>query len=206
MTADAKARRLRVDGTIDTIPSLLTTMTGTEVDTANDIIMVYDASADEFKSLAMTQLRAIDAANRLVVITATGAITAALHEGKTCVLAEVGGDALVTLTLPAATGTGAKYRFVVDVVNTSSYVIKAVAGADVFRGSIIGNDGAALTTAWRWAAASTDDTLTLNGTTSGGALRGDWVEFQDIATDHWAVTGHISQSGVEITPFSDTVA
>lgn len=206
MTADSKARRLNVQGTFDVVPSLLTTMAGGDVDFTNDIVMVYDASADEFKSFAMSQLRVALAASRLVTITATGAITAALHEGKTCLLGEVGGDALVTLTLPAATGSGGRYRFVVDVVNTSNYVIKAVAGADVFRGALIGDDGGALTTTLRWAAGSTDDTLTLNGTTTGGALRGDWVEFEDIATDHWAVRGVISQSGTEATPFSDTVA
>ncbi len=150
--------------------------------------------------------RVADASGRIVVITATGSITEALHEGKTCLLAEVGGDAAVTLTLPAATGGGGRYRFVVDVVNTSGYVIKAVAGADVFNGMLMGNDGGAVTTAWRWHAAATDDTLTLNGTTSGGVFRGDWVEFEDVSTTGWAVRGNISQSGVEITPFSDSVA
>lgn len=150
--------------------------------------------------------RAADVSTRLVTITATGAITEALHEGKTCLLGEVGGDALVTLTLPAATGGGGRYRFVVNVVDTSNYVIKAVSGADVFRGCIIGNDGGGVTTAVRWQAGSTDDTLTLDGTTQGGVTRGDWVEFEDIATDAWAVRGVISQSGTEATPFSDSVA
>jgi hypothetical protein len=150
--------------------------------------------------------RATHVSTRIVTIVATGAITEALHEGKTCLLAEVGGDAIVTLTLPAATGGGARYRFVVDVVNTSSYVIKAVSGADAFLGMIMGNDGAAVTTAWRWHSGTTDDTLTLNGTTTGGAFRGDWVEFQDTSNTCWAVCGSISQSGTEATPFSDTVA
>lgn len=150
--------------------------------------------------------RAADVSTRIVVITATGAITEVLHEGKTCLLAEVGGDAAVTLTLPAATGGGGRYRFVVDVVNTSGYIIKAAAGADVFNGSIIGDDGGALTTALIWRAGATDDTLTLNGTTSGSVFRGNWVEFEDVSTTGWAVRGVVDQSGAEITPFSDTVA
>lgn len=210
MTADAKARRLIADGTFDTVPSLLTTMLGSEIASTTDLVLVYDASADEYKSMTMVQLmsgvKAVEAANRLVTITATGAITAALHESKTCLLAEVGGDAAVTLTLPAATGSGGKYRFVVNVVNTSGYVIKAVAGADVFRGHVHGDDGGGVTTAMVWATGATDDTFTLNGTTTGGVARGDWVEFEDIATDGWAVRGSITQSGIEATPFSDTVA
>lgn len=162
---------------------------------------------DDVGATAAELNRAADlSAQAPVVITGTGAITQALHAGKTMTLAEVGGNALVTLTLPAATGTGNKYRFVVDVVNTSNYVFKAVAGADVFRGHVIGNDGGAATTALIWASGATDDTLTLNGTTQGGSARGDWVEFEDIATDHWAVRGVVTQSGNEVTPFSDSVA
>lgn len=152
--------------------------------------------------------RAADLSTRIVVITATGAITEADHEGKTCLLREAGGNALVTLTLPAATGGGGRYRFVVDEVNTSNYVFKSVAGADVMRGTIIGASitDSATEAARTWTAGATDDTLTLNGTTMGGVTRGDWVEFEDIAADGWAVRGVITQSGSEVTPFSDTVA
>ena len=147
-----------------------------------------------------------DVSTRIVSLGATGNITEALHEGKTCLLREVGGNALVTLTMPNATGGGGRYRFVVNEVNTSNYVIQAASGADVFRGCIIGNDGGAVTTTLRWQSGATDDTVTLNGTTSGGAARGDWVEFEDIDTDMWAVRGVVSQSGNEVTPFSDAVA
>lgn len=150
--------------------------------------------------------RVADVSNRIVTIVETGAITEALHEGKTCLLAEVGGNAAVTLTLPAATGGGGRYRFVVDVVNTSGYIIKAASGADVFIGTVIGDDGGAVTTAALWRAGATDDTLTLNGTTTGGVFRGGWVEFEDISTTGWAVRGVVDQSGTEATPFSDTVA
>lgn len=157
------------------------------------------ASAAEINRLALS--------TRIVVLTATAAITEALHEGKTCLLQEAGGNALVTLTLPAATGGGGRYRFVVNEVNTSNYVIKAAVGADVFRGMIIGQSAtdSATDAARTWLAGATDDTLTLNGTTTGGVSRGDWVEFEDIAADAWAVRGVISQSGTEATPFSDTV-
>ncbi|MDP2377779.1 hypothetical protein [Reyranella sp.] len=145
--------------------------------------------------------------SRIVTLVESGAITEALHKGKTCLLAEVGGDAAVELVLPAATGSGGKYRFVVDVVNTSGYVIKAAVGADVFRGLIFGQSAtdSATDAARTWKSGSTDDTLTFNGTTKGGVQRGDWVEFEDVAADAWAVRGMITQSGAEASPFSDSV-
>ena len=159
------------------------------------------ATADEINRIA-------DVSNRLVTITATGSISEATHEGKTCLLGEVGGNALVTLTMPPATGGGARYRFVCDVVNTSNYVFKAASGADVFRGTIVGNStGDAATAALlAWASGTTDDTLTFDGTTTGMSKRGDWIEFEDTNTDAWTVRGFVTQSGVEATPFSDTVA
>src|SRR5688500_2428973 len=75
--------------------------------------------------------RATDLSARIVTLAATGAITEALHEGKTLLLTVAGASA--TYTLPAATGSGARYRFVVGEVNTSNYVIKSVAGADVMQ-------------------------------------------------------------------------
>ena len=43
----------------------------------------------------------------VVTLAATGAITIAAHAGKILNMAEVGGDAAATFTLPAATGSGA---------------------------------------------------------------------------------------------------
>lgn len=148
--------------------------------------------------------RAADVSTRIVGLAVTTAITEALHEGKTIVMS--GAGAARTFTLPAATGGGAKYRFVVGEVNTSGYVIKSVVGTDLMKGVILGDDGAGITTALVWAAGATDDTITLNGTTSGGVSIGDWVELEDISATAWAVRGVIQQSGSEVTPFSDTVA
>ena len=50
----------------------------------------------------------------LVTLTATGAITAATHAGRILLMGEVDGDAEATFTLPAATGTGNVYKFIVS--------------------------------------------------------------------------------------------
>lgn len=148
--------------------------------------------------------RATDVSTRLVTLAVTSAITEALHEGRTVLM--TGAGAARTFTMPAATGSGMRYRFVVGEVNTSGYLIKSVVGTDLMKGCIIGDDGGGVTTPLIWAAGSTDDTITLNGTTSGGVSIGDWVELEDITATAWAVRGIIQQSGSEITPFSDSVA
>ncbi len=150
--------------------------------------------------------RATDLSARIVTLAVTTAITEALHEGRTVVMTGAGGAR--TFTLPAATGGGGKYRFVVGEVNTSNYLIKSVAGADIFQGTIMAasTTDSATDAARTWRSAATDDTITLNGTTTGGVRIGDWIEFEDISATGWAIRGFITQSGAEATPFSDTVA
>jgi hypothetical protein len=129
-----------------------------------------------------------------VDIVASLSITQALHDGKTCMLAEVGGNALVTLTLPEATGSGAKFKFIVSVVNTSNYVFVTAdtTNADLM-GNVINQDADLVGTiaAIMYLAGATDDTITLDGTTTGGQL-GDWIELTDVGVDLWAVNGVVS--------------
>lgn len=140
---------------------------------------------------------------RVVNLAVSTSITLALHDVKTLVMG--GAGSARTFTLPAASGSGAKFRFVVGAVNTSNYLIKSVSGADVMGGTIFTlSDNSAAVLAYK--AGATDDTITLNGTTTGGVSIGDWVQLEDIATNRWAVTGLTTSSGTEATPFSDTVA
>ena len=66
----------------------------------------------------------------LVTLTADTTITQANHAGRILLMGEVGGDASATFTLPAATGAGDEYKFIVSVVNTSNYVIKVADATD----------------------------------------------------------------------------
>ena len=141
-----------------------------------------------------------DVSSRLVTLTGDTTITEALHEGKTCLLGEVGGNAALAVTLPEATGSGSKYRFVVSVVNTSGYTIAALT-SDTLSGGIVMNDGA---TCQGFFADGTDDKMVMNGTTTGGLTIGDWIQFEDILDTTWHVTGVVSGNGTEATPFSAT--
>ena len=136
---------------------------------------------------------------------ATDAITEIEHAGRTCLLGEVGGNALVTLTLPDATGSGATYKFIITVVNTSNYVIISPDSSNTIGGIMLylDEDGTAVT-AFPTVAAS--DTITLNGGTTGGIV-GDYLELVDIATDKWHVRGtmRVGAGANPATPFSATV-
>lgn len=147
--------------------------------------------------------RSSDLTGRIVNLAVDTGITVADHEGRTVVMGGAGSSR--TFTLPAATGSGARFRFVVGAVNTSNYVIKSVAGADLMEGAILflTDAGDAVE---GFEAGATDDTITLNGTTTGGAAVGDWVELEDISATGWAVRGVVTGTGDEVTPFSDTVA
>jgi hypothetical protein len=144
--------------------------------------------------------RACDVSTRIVNCTAsTLVISAASHDGKTITLNRAGG---IAVTLPAATGSGARYRFVVGTKFTTSGTIK-VTGTDTMTGLMLGldDDGAP---ANAWTVSGTNDTITLDGTTMGGDI-GDLIEIEDVAAAVWQVNGFIKQTGTEATPMSATV-
>jgi hypothetical protein len=138
--------------------------------------------------------------------TATDAITITEHAGRTLLLGEVGGNAAVTLTLPAATGTGAVYKFIISVTNTSNYKIQVADATDTIDGIMmyLDEDGTAVS-AFPTVAAS--DTITLNGGTQGGIV-GDYLELIDIATNQYHVRGvmRVAAGANPATPFSAAVS
>jgi hypothetical protein len=143
----------------------------------------------------------------LVTIAATDNITQIEHAGRVNLLGEVGGNALVTLTLPAATGSGLEYKFIVSVVNTSSYKIQVADATDTIDGSVnlLDADANAQTA---FVTAADSDTVTLNGTTSGGGSIGDTITLTDIATNQYAIEGQLvcAAGSNPATPFTAAVS
>ena len=137
---------------------------------------------------------------------ATDAVTITEHAGRTLLLGEVGGDAALTLTLPAATGTGAVYKFIVSVTNTSNYKIQVADATDTIDGIMLylDEDGTAIT---GFPTVAASDTITLNGTTQGGII-GDYLELIDIATNQYHVRGvmRVPAGSNPATPFSAAVS
>jgi hypothetical protein len=196
-----------------TLPNLLaglvalntTALTGANTHTTQDSFIISDNGTP--KSITVAEMENMDrttaAAARLVAVGGTSlAVTLALHSDRVIKLDHTAAES--TCTLPAASGSGARFTFIVSAVNTNNHIIK-VTGDDTIDGSvnILDNDSNAQTA---YAATGTDDTLTLNGTTTGGQI-GDWVEFIDIAADQWAVRGQlVVPAGSNVAdPFSATV-
>jgi hypothetical protein len=145
----------------------------------------------------------ISGADSIVSATAaTLTATAASHAGRTVLLDRAAGQAV---TLPAATGTGNSYRFFVKTTITSNTTtIKVADATDVMAGvAIVANDSDASASIFE--TASTSDTITFDGSTTGGIL-GATVELQDVATNLWSVRVIGAATGSEATPFSATVS
>ena len=146
---------------------------------------------------------ACDVSGRLVAAGGTLAVTSA-HEGKTIMLDRATGS---TCTLPAATGSGAVYRFAVKALATSNnHIVKVANANDVMCGTILAVDTDSAGTITGYATAATSDTITLNRSTTGSVTIGEWVEVCDILANKWAVRGVVSNSGDGATPFSAAVS
>lgn len=112
----------------------------------------------------------------------------------------------MTLTLPAASGSGRVYDIIVGTTVTSNNLIVQVANAsDVMTGQALFASDNAADAAISFETASTSDTITMNGSTKGG-IKGDRIRLQDVAANLWAVQVIGSATGTEATPFSAAVS
>lgn len=129
-------------------------------------------------------------------------LTNATHSGKTIKLDTVTGS---VVTLPAATGSGARFRFRVSLLATSnSHKIQVANSTDVMQGYIFSVDDTS-DNAVGFFTAATSDTITLNRTTTGSVSLGEFIEIEDIASGFFHVRGFISNTGTPATPFSAAV-
>lgn len=144
--------------------------------------------------------RILESDRRTNVTAATLTITNETHAGQIITLNRAAG---ITVTLPAATGSGARYRFIVGTTFTGSGIIQVASSSDTMVGNaIVLQDGG--DTMAGFEAGATADTITLNGTTTGG-LAGAEVEVIDIASTLFFVRVVTAATGTEATPFSAAV-
>ncbi len=141
--------------------------------------------------------------NVVVCNAASLVLTQALHAGRTIVQTLATGTAF---TLPAATGTGDKYKIFIKTTMSggSTTVSTASLDVDVFGTSLHAtwytDDGDTIPAFFT--STATMNTITLNGSTTGG-ISGCVVELQDVAAALWAGTVIGDTTGAEATPFSD---
>lgn len=144
----------------------------------------------------------------------TGGGSAPLSAGSTRTLTSEDSGKLIALdtlagsvvTLPAATGSGATYRFYVSVLATSnSHIVKVANSSDTMIGGVVIADTDTAGAASSFMAASTSDTITLNRSTTGSVSLGEYIEVEDVVANKWLVSARLSGTGVVATPFSATV-
>lgn len=134
-----------------------------------------------------------------VAITASKTLDRKTHAGTTVVVNAAAG---LTVTLPAAAGTGDEYTiFVGTTVTSNSAIIQVANSSDIMQGVLgVASDIAGVTCP----TTTTSDTITMNGTTTGG-IKGSYVILRDVATNVWEVAGALVSSGTEASPFSAAV-
>lgn len=142
-------------------------------------------------------LTSVDAGSALTV-------TEADHNGRVIKLDTAAGS---TCTLPAATGSGARFLFVVTLLATSnSHIVKVANASDTMIGIMLVESDDAADVAKAFVGSGTADTITLNRTTTGSVALGEWIECVDIAENLWWVRGVTAATGTEATPFSAAVS
>lgn len=109
----------------------------------------------------------------------------------------------VTITLPAATGTGAKYTIFNNAVQTSAVNIVLAVATDYMTGVAVMLEQAGGTDDVVFYTTATSDKIVLNASTTGG-IRGDKIEAIDYRAGYYLVNATIFPSGDVVTPFSAT--
>lgn len=113
-----------------------------------------------------------------------------------------------TVTLPAATGTGNHYLFVVSVAASSNaHKILAASSSDNIIGIMYGQN-ANTAKVFQCTAASTYHSIQMPfaGTQPSGGQQGDSFEFIDIGTNLWWVRGNYSAGTTPTTPCSTSTS
>lgn len=120
------------------------------------------------------------------------------YNGEVIPLNRAGG---MTVTLPPATGSQAVYSFLVGTTFTSNGIIQVANSTDTLNGfASVGGGTAAL-----FGTLPASDTITMNGSTTGG-LAGSFITVRDVATGDWIVNANLVGSGTPATPFSAAVS
>lgn len=131
---------------------------------------------------------------------ATLAVTAAMSNAPILLNIAAGS----TATLPAATGSGNKYRFIVTTTASSNaHKILAASVSDFLNGVAVGHVAAGTTLSFSAAAATAHSIqMPFAGTQPSGGFIGDYFDFIDVAANLWAVSGMYQSGTTSTTPFS----
>lgn len=137
-----------------------------------------------------------------VAVGAALAVTAAMA-GATLLLDTAAGS---VATLPAATGSGATYTFVVKTTASSNaHKILAASVSDFINGNATGHVSAGTTLTFSAAAATAHSIqMPFAGTQPSGGFIGDWFTLVDVAANLWSARGQYQSGTTSTTPFSSS--
>ena len=149
----------------------------------------------------------------VVSLTATATLTVAAHAGRILLCnASSGVFTLPTITSGSSSDVaGANdYNVLSNLGCTYLFWVQTLAvdmdiktdGTDKFYGAIFNGIDSEETGETFAANASSNDVMTMNGTTTGGIV-GSWVEFTALASAKYFVRGSLIGSGTVATPFAD---
>jgi hypothetical protein len=111
-----------------------------------------------------------------------------------------------TATLPAATGTGNKYKFLVSVSTTSAAHKILTAGTDYIIGVAMGYTGSTAKVFGSPAATNRSIQMPNSGSQPSGGIIGDYFEFTDVGAALWAVRSMYQAGTTPTTPFSSSTS
>lgn len=156
----------------------------------------------DFIQANLANLGAVGSINAVPTTAATLAVTKATHAGRVIAL----GTTACTCTLPASTGGGDTYTFIVK--TAAAHVVKVANATDVMSGSVnLQQDTDSAGTLKMWLAATSDDTITFAGIATTGGIQGARITCTDYSLGFWScVVFSSSGGGSEATPFSATVS
>jgi hypothetical protein len=193
--------RVRLIVTTDTSGTCVATLT----DTSNLDVKTFK---DRVGNALMTLTQKFTKIHGGIVRTGSGAVvnttvlltlTEEAHAGRIVTANHTTGFAI---TLPEATATGNVYTiFYGTTVGSGSHTIVAPSSSTSFIGGCsISTDIAGVSIICN----SADDTITMNGGTTGGLL-GTWFRFTDVASGIFMLEGFLCSTGSEADPFSAAV-
>jgi hypothetical protein len=134
--------------------------------------------------------------NKPLPFTAAFTANRHIHDNRALVINAAAG---IAVTLQAATGSGARYKFILGTAITSNSTTVTRAGSDVMHGFAVVEDSGDSTASDATVFPATSATIF---TFPNGAAAGNFVEVQDVASGVWSVIGYLSGQTDPATPFS----
>lgn len=189
---------MNVDGTAVSAAELQT-LAGLTASTAELNIM------DGVTATAAELNRATDISARVVTTTATALSLTVTEHAERIVLVNSNTTVANTLTLPLATGTGAKFTVINNIAQTQGSVVVAANGTtNVLNGVAYMVNSTVTNNAQAFFTSASSDKVTFNRTTTGGGTGGDKVVAIDSSSGVWTVEVFSATNGTTATPFSET--